>query len=344
MVLHKKQFKQTRHALVGSMEVVDVQPYDFSKLPKSGFYLMLGRRGRGKTTWSQYILQQLLYAQEGIIVIMVGSERVRQSWARIAPRLFVVDISTDYILKLCNDQDRKIEKYKSLGVPFPARHHVTFVLDDTASNRKFQKSQAMQYVASNSRQLEITTFVLAQYLFQIISEVRSQFDVALLLATSNAKNIRNIREQFASSITMRVFKGILSAATENYGMLVIDDGVSTFGGSSSGNCFYARIDPYPPVLKKLGSNAQWEFSKTHYLDLDRFRRERLRRERERDEEKEVMADEDCNDSDIGGEVNEMFFCNNMDVLDNRRIFSDRMGRIIVRRVIPGGVDNKRKKD
>lgn len=310
------------------MEVVDINPYQIKSLKKSGFFLVLGRRGRGKTTWSKYIGGRMTDIQEGTAIVMVGSERVRESWSDSVPSLYIVDKSEEYLSMLCTGQDGHIKKYGKKA--FPKRHHVYIFFDDCASDRKFMTSKVVKYLASNSRQLEITCFWLAQYIFQVPSEVRSQFDMIFTLATSSSKNIATIHGEFCSMIPLRIFRRILQALTENFGVLVID----VNGTTVSGTCMYLKMDTYPPVPIKMGSQQQWIFSKTHYLDLEKVKH-RVKNEKS----KYDMAVASDSESDDGVDD---FFKENIDVLDNKRFFRDRIGEIVVRTTLAG--PEKTKKD
>ena len=59
-------------------ELVDVQPYHWSTLPPCGFFEVLGKRGTGKTTWTQHILQSSPHKSSGLFVVMAGSETAKQ--------------------------------------------------------------------------------------------------------------------------------------------------------------------------------------------------------------------------------------------------------------------------
>ena len=295
---------------------VDITPYNFKHLPLSGFFLILGKRGTGKSTYASYVLQFSPVKSTGLFCVMCGSVSVKQAWAPIIPKLFLIDPSVAYLHSLRVQQEAHISKYGEHGLP--DRYKVTLVLDDVASSKLIMRSKELQYLASNSRHLGITIVILAQYLYQVTSEVRSQFDLIMCLSTSNLRNITTLHAEFCNSVSIRVFRSVLQAVTDNFGILIVDN---TRNGDIEDVCSYARINPYPPVLQKLGAPSAWTFSKNHFCDLDALKQSRTRASED---------DIDDDDEDVGGRmsVDNVF----MDVVDNTKTYSDRFGKVVVRRI------------
>jgi hypothetical protein len=245
-------------------ELVDVKAYDWETLPDCGFFEVLGKRGTGKTTWTQYILQSSPTRETGNFIVMAGSETAKSTWSKIVHPIFVVDPDINYLENLRDTQNDLVRKYTKSGGPFPSERKITLILDDVSSNKKLMRSQIMSYLASNSRHLQMSIFVLAQYHCQIVTEVRNQFDQVFMLSTSDTKSIVRLHAEYCSGVDFRIFKHVLSHVTQDHGMLVIDNQATSAQIDSI--CFYANMDTYPPLLEKLGASAVWEFGEDYYCD------------------------------------------------------------------------------
>jgi hypothetical protein len=245
-------------------ELVDVNAYNWDTLPACGFFEVLGKRGTGKTTWTQYILQSSPTRNTGNFIVMAGSETAKSSWSKIVHPIFVVDPDLKYLENLRDTQNTIVRKYQKSGEPFPSDRKITLVLDDVSSNKKLMRSQILSYLASNSRHLEMSIFVLAQYHCQIVTEVRNQFDQVFMLSTSDTKSIVRLHAEYCSGVDFRIFKHVLGHVTQDHGMLIIDNQATSSQIDSI--CFYATMDTYPPPLVRLGPEDVWDFGEDYYCD------------------------------------------------------------------------------
>jgi len=306
--------------------IIDIPSYDFRKMKENGFFLVLGKRGTGKSTYTSYALQFSRYRTTGVFTVMCGNVSVKQSWSNVIPKLFCVDPNVEYFTRLRNEQEKQVAKYGEHNLP--DKHKVTLILDDIASNKSIMRSKELMSLASDSRHLGITMFLLAQYIFQAPSEIRSQFDTIFALSTSNCRNITTIHNEFVGSVPIRVFRRVLEAVTDDYGLLVIDNNRN---GSIEKVCSYARIPNFPPELERLGAPDLWEYSRTHYLNIDKLRHAQANlREKETDHD---IEDDDEDDFEKDGVF--------MQVVSANKVYHDRYGKIIVRQTIP---NHKKKVD
>lgn len=250
-------------------ELVDVQAYDWDILPACGFFEVLGKRGTGKTSWTQYILQYSPNKQSGVFVVVAGSETAKQSWSKLVHPIFVVDPSLQHLEILKDTQNELVRHYQKNHEEFPDEKKMTLVLDDVSSNKKLMRSQILSYLASNSRHLQMSIFILAQYHCQIVAEVRNQFDQVFMLSTSDKKSIERLHAEYCSSIDLRIFKHVLGYVTQNYGLMVINNQATSVHINDI--CFHAKMKTYPPDLQQLGSENTWDFGTDYYCDEDQSR-------------------------------------------------------------------------
>ena len=150
-------------------ELVDIRTYDWTTLPACGFFEVLGKRGTGKTSWTQYILQFSPLKTTGSFVVMAGSETAKSSWATLVPPLFVHHPTIERLEKIKSVQNALVREHTRAGTPFPPHNMLTLVLDDVSSNKQIMRSPILAYLASNSRHLQMSIFILAQYHCQIVA-------------------------------------------------------------------------------------------------------------------------------------------------------------------------------
>lgn len=252
---------------------VDLTRFDFSTLPDTGFFEILGKRGTGKTTWTQYITQFSPHKDTGTFIVIVGSESVRRSWESLVAKAFVIDVDDGVNQlerikrtqsKLQRDRDNQSDDNTSVLTPSHPAEHLTLIMDDVASNNEIMRSNALRYLASNSRHLNMCIFILAQYHVQIPSEVRAQFDIVFMLTTADKRNIERIHAEYCSCTDIRLFRAILTHATEDHGLLVIDN--QTAHHDIVEMCAHASIDAYPPILARVGAPEQWNFTNEYFID------------------------------------------------------------------------------
>lgn len=302
-------------------DIVDIFPFRIDRLPDAGFELYLGRRGTGKTTLCRYVTQQSPRAQVAMHTVIAGSDRVRQSWAHVVPPLYVHEPSVDILRDIINDRKKLVSRYTSRGQPFPKEMHLVLILDDVASITEFMKSSELRWLASNGRHAEITVRLLAQYVTQVIPEIRSQFDIIYVMATANRRTITTLQNEFVSCVTPRVFRSVLSALTQDHGALVIDN---RSNGMNISDCVFELRASVPVEERPLGSPAFIAYAKAHYLDLMQIQQ----RKDSLPTMEEAEEDVDENDEDQLVVLDDA----TMNVLNSRRVYADHLGRIIVRRV------------
>jgi len=247
-------------------ELIDITAYDWDGMPPCGFFEVLGKRGTGKTSWTQYITQFSPTRSVGTFVVVAGSETAKASWSKIVHPIFVYDPEIQALEKICDTQSAIVKGFHREGTPVPPDRHVTVVLDDVSSNKKLMRSQVISSMASNSRHLNMSVFILVQYHCQIVSEVRNQFDTVFMLNTADKRSIERVHAEYCSVVDLRVFKHVMGHVTKDFGMLVIDN--RSTDPDIKTICFYASMASYPPVIERLGAPELWEWCEDHYGDPD----------------------------------------------------------------------------
>ena len=297
----------------GAVCTVDIRPLDFGTIAKDAFVLFIGKRGSGKTNWSRAFLDRMSDRNDGIFIVMGGSARVRMEWSRYVHRLYVVEPSVQYLEKLVAHQNTLIEKYAKSGITFPTELHIGPVSE-------IMKSKIIAWLAANGRHIELRMLMLLQHLTkQCPNEVRTQAELIFVHATGNRKLIATLHEEYAGCCEIRIFRSILGAVTENYGVLAIDNRKNTLQVEDC--CFFAKYDIKIPIAP-FGSDMMRQYADTHYLDLDASGNLTVTNQNVRAllaEDEESVHDGLCEQI--------------KDVLDTRRIYTDRLGQVVIRRMI-----------
>jgi hypothetical protein len=297
---------------------VDIFPFDYATIPAYALILAIAKRRAGKTTWLKNVCNHIENARKGTVMVIAGTQATADDWATVVHPLYIYSAEDGIgaLEKIKAVQNTKVREYKQAGKPFDdSKHHVTVIIDDCASNDKLMKSSILNYVASNGRHLHITTTLTAQYHTQVQANIRSQVDICIALSTSHQRNMLKIFDEFVSVGDIRIFKSVLKTCTDNYGALIINNTVNAL--KLSDNCFFAKIDPYPVICQALGSDASRKFGEDHYLDKLHLA-QRL-----------TVGEDD--DDDSGEKL--VFIKGDLPILDNRRVFSDSKGTIVIRKML-----------
>ena len=237
---------------------------DVDTIPVNAFVLCLGKRMTGKSVFLQSFLGDTVHTSVATHVLITSSPAVRQSWGPYIHPLFHIDIADclQYLGQLIVTQRRVVAKY---GSAIPANRHVVIVMDDCASDRQVMNSRELRTIATAGRHLCISVYITSQYFMQIRPEVRTQFDLVVCLSTSNKNNIDRLHGELASCAPARVFKSVLKAATQNHGLLIIDNSINPVDITDS--CFVHRFE-YPPRHVRLGSEELWSWADAKYFECD----------------------------------------------------------------------------
>ena len=158
--------------------------------------------------------------------------------------------------------------------------------------------------------------ILVQHLTkQCPSEVRKQAELIFVHATGNRKLIATLHEEYAGCCEIRIFRSILGALTENYGVLAIDNRKNTLNIEDC--CFFAKYDIKIPIAP-FGSSTMRLYADKHHLDLDMSGNLTVTNQNVR-----ALLDEDDSIDGISEQIK--------DVLDTRRIYTDRIGQVVIRK-------------
>lgn len=303
-----------------STSTIDIPRFDISSLPATGFIEILGKRGTGKTTWCRYALNNSPSRSKGMFIVVCGSETVCDTWKEYIHPLYVMPISIEYIERIIRQRNGLIKRYKKKLEPIPEEEHVTLIFDDITSNKKVMRSSALAYLASNSRHLYMSIYLLPQYHVQIPSEIRTQFDFIIVLATKDERTLKRLYSEYCAGVVeFRMFRSVIESATHDRGACIINNQSTDISTMLS----YCWIDPYPFNCTMLGHTDLWKFANTYSIDDTFHNLQHL-----------PHSDSGMGDKSENDDSEDEYMRENMRKMVNkhRSIHNDRKGRIVVRKL------------
>lgn len=248
---------------------VQLGEFDFKKLSEQfGLYLILGKRDTGKTTWCRFINSFISSSLTGLVIVVTQNEKLKLDWARFVPELYIfypedLDI-LDKIRETSNNVLYAVNQ-NGLSPETKLENAVTIILDDVASDKRVMNNNALRQLASSGRHNFVNMFILSQYIFQVPTHVRTQFDYIFMMQTFSDRNMKPIHKEYLSMMDMATMKAVVQSVTANYGCLVIHTGARS--GKFEEMCYHARI-PATEVgrVNRLGKEEQWAYSDQYYFD------------------------------------------------------------------------------
>lgn len=253
----------------GGEEKIFLQKFDFQRLNnRNGLYLLLGKRNTGKTTWCRFINQHIDASRTGIVVLITQNERLKENWSQHIPKLFIFQPEDANIMStISRCMNNAIKSCENRGISsHDNRLKLTFILDDVGSESSVMNNIGLKKLASNGRHVNVTVFILAQFLYQVPPKVRSQFEYIFMLASISQKNNKTVNHEFAAHIEHNKFCRILQRSTENHGVLVIN----TTSSNADDSLYFAHIDQYPIKTVRLGCWIQWAMNHLLYDEHETF--------------------------------------------------------------------------
>ncbi len=270
-----------------TLEEVTISEFNAESLrDKFGFYLILGKRNTGKTTWCTFLNQFVTSSKEGTVIVITDNDKLAEAWSKFVPKLYIYQPGDDDILKKINENQN--------NVMYSVRNHaihnkkyvdntmsLTLILDDVGCHDKIMNNKYLAKLASTGRHNHVTVFILAQYIYQVKTRVRSQFDRVFMLNTADDKSIKTVHKEFMAMTNINMFKSILSEVTRSYGMMIINTNApSSLIGDT---CEFATIPADwmenfqacnhsdRSCTHRLGRPNQWKFSDEHYTENVRYK-------------------------------------------------------------------------
>lgn len=218
--------------------------------------LALAKRRSGKSM----LLTDLMHYWHTVkrtpkIIVMSGSEETNSHYSSYVPKSFIYKGFSEQVISKLMDHQRK----KIAGDP-KGDNRCLLILDDIGYDKKAMRSEGLKELMCNGRHLQITIFLTLQYVCDVTPDIRSQVDYVFTLKENIRANREKLYRYFYGIFpTFDMFNQVMSACTQNYECLVLDNtGCST---DVKDNVFYFKAKQRDPF--KFGSASIWQYHAQH---------------------------------------------------------------------------------
>ena len=135
------------------------------------------------------------------------------------------------------------------------------VVDDCATNN-LGKEKNLKWIFNNGRHRKILFMLCLQFMLSVPPVLRVNIDYVFLLREPNRDNQKRLYEYYAKSIfpTLELFVQCLEQMTNNYGIMILDNTVSS--SEITERCFYYKAKIRDDF--KIGCSKYWEYNKKHF--------------------------------------------------------------------------------
>ena len=178
--------------------------------------VFIGKRNTGKST----LITDILYHKRHIPVgvVMSGTEEGNSYYQQYVPDLFVYgEFKQDVVEKIIQRQKKVIkdkEKNKS----------VFLLLDDCMYDKKLLRDKLMRLIFYNGRHWGICLMLAMQYCMDLTPDLRCNIDYVFILRENIVQNREKLWKNFFGIFpTFDMFNQVMTACTENYECLVLDN-------------------------------------------------------------------------------------------------------------------------
>ena len=215
--------------------------------------VFIGKRGTGKSTLVTDILYHKKHIPAGIV--MSATEEGNHHYKTYVPDLFIYgDYDREAIERVLDRQKGILMQHKPLSPAF-------LLLDDCMYDRKFMKDTCIRQCFMNGRHWKIFFMLTMQYCMDLTPDLRANVDYVFILRENVIQNREKLYKAFFGIFpTFDMFNQVMTACTENYECLVLDN-------TSKSNRIEDCVFWYKAGVRKnfrIGSPEIWNFHKKHY--------------------------------------------------------------------------------
>lgn len=240
------------------MGEINLKKFAIDTIPDNAFIVALGRRRSGKTV----LVTDILHSKRHIFpcgLVMSGTEESNHYYKSIVPDSFIYGgFDEDKLWKLVDRQ----KKIKAQGLP---NGKVFVLLEDCAYSKKDMNSKVLQFLACNSRHLDVMVILTVQYMLDIPPVIKNNVDVLFAFADNNHLSQKKLYDHYFGCFeNLHVFKDVFKACTANYEVLVLNNINKSGRIEDSVNYFKANI--HKPF--RIGHKAFWAYHDKTYAGND----------------------------------------------------------------------------
>jgi len=194
---------------------MDLKKFDLSQLRPNRLLLLIGRRGTGKTTLQEHILDYMKDKVDYVLMITPTMD-TRKVWKTFVPSFMIHDsLDKDKIAELLDHQE-------ALGEQEGRRRSVAIIWDDVMYIKNALKGDAIRNLFFNGRHLDCWFVNSCQYLMDLEPALRLQVDYIFCFKDPVPDNRAKLRKYYCGHVPQNLFEQCMKLATEDYKCLVMD--------------------------------------------------------------------------------------------------------------------------
>jgi hypothetical protein len=187
--------------------------------------VFIGKRGTGKSTLVTDILYHKKHLPAG--VVMSATEEGNHWYQQFIPDLFIYGEYDKDIIERVIERQRKMVNLK----PPPGKKELTsrdigafILMDDCMYDRKFLKDSCIRQCFMNGRHWKIFFMLTMQYCMDLSPDLRANVDYVFIARENVIQNREKLYKAFFGIFpNFDMFNQVMTACTENYEVLVLDN-------------------------------------------------------------------------------------------------------------------------
>ena len=196
---------------------IQLRKFDPATIDDNRVCVFIGKRNTGKST----LITDVLYHKRHIPVgvVMSGTEEGNSYYQQYVPDLFVYsEFKQDVVEKIIARQ-KKVIKSKNIQ-----DKSVFLLLDDCMYDKKLLRDKLMRCIFYNGRHWKICLMLAMQYCMDLSPDLRCNIDYIFILRENILQNREKLWKNFFGIFpTFDMFNQVMTACTENYECLVLDN-------------------------------------------------------------------------------------------------------------------------
>ena len=215
----------------------------------------IGKRGTGKSS----LVTDMLYHKRNVPVgiVMSGTEEGNSYYQDYVPDLFIY-----------NDYDREtvekiIARQRHMCKTKQPNNNVFILLDDCMYDKRMIRDKCIRAIFMNGRHWNIFFMLTMQYCMDLSPDLRANIDYVFILRENIIQNREKLYKNFFGIFpTFDMFNQVMTACTENYECLVLDN--TSKSNKIEDVVFWYKARLWHPGDFRIGNAQFWNCHRQKY--------------------------------------------------------------------------------